>query len=416
MSATSRRFRIATPWVLLAAAAGLGYGYVVSVRVSRPVGPPPGVAVSAPWGAVALTDPREEDSSFELLLEESIRDEAPGQFDQDADGVREYDLLVLSGGGSKGAYGAGFLNGWTASGTRPNFKIVTGVSTGALQATFAFLGSDYDDELREFFTQRPTESIYTQRFALETLFTESACKTTPLWELLQGCMTDEVLARVAEKHALGHRLYVGTYNIDRAEFVIWDLGEIASSDRADKREHYCRVLLASAAIPVLFPPVYFAVDADGETYHEMHLDGGAEAQVCFRHSMLEFDDALDGMHLAAKDVEVRLFLIRNGAAEEQVERIIAPRAVSIAAASLGQLFRLSINDGIYRIYVLAHALGIQFHLAAIPVEFEPDLDATDFDLPTMKRLFDLGYEQAAAGYDWAQAPPGADLAELVGAQ
>lgn len=400
-------------WIVLVALlvlVGAGWAYVRALRDSRPEAPPPGVEVSAPWGAIDVSDPAPSDSPLELLIESSLRAEEAGDFDPDRDGVREYDLLVLSGGGSNGAYGAGVLGGWTASGTRPDFKIVTGVSTGALQATFAFLGPEYDDELRAFYTEHPTEDIYRKRSMLAPLFGESANDTEPLWELITAFITDEVLAEVAARHRSGRHLYVGTYDMDGAEFVIWDMGSIAGSGRPDAREHYSKVLLASASIPVLFPPVYFEVEAGGETYHAMHIDGGAEAQVCFRRFMLEFDDAIEE---ADSPPDVRIFVLRNGNAEEAVQRMIAPRAVSIAAASLGQLFRLSINEGIYRTYILAEAIGADFFLASIPPDFEPDLDATDFDVEIMQRLYDLGYEQAAGGYDWMRAPPDTDVEERI---
>ena len=409
MTASSGRLR----WVLLLvllALVGAGWAYLRTLRDSRPEGPPPGVKTSPPWGAITLGDPEPEDSALELLIEDSIEDEAAGAFDPDRDGAREYDLLVLSGGGSNGAYGAGVLAGWSASGTRPDFKIVTGVSTGALQATFAFLGSDYDDELRAFYTEHPTEDIYVKRSPLAPLFGESACDTAPLKELIDSFIDEEVLAEVAALYRSGRNLFVGTYDMDGAEFVVWDMGAIADSGRPDARDRYGKVLLASASIPVLFPPVYFEVEAGGETYHQMHVDGGAEAQVCFRRFMLEFDDALDEV---SGTPEVHIFVIRNGNAEQAVQRTIAPRAVSIAAASLGQLFRNSINDGIYRTYVLAEGIGADFFMASIPPTFEPDLDATDFDVEVMQRLYDLGYEQAAGGYPWMRVPPDTDVEERI---
>ncbi len=249
---------------------------------SRPPVPPPGAIVTSPYGAIDIDELHFGlNSAFERSLELSFQAEPPGEFDVDGDGIREYSLLALSGGGSKGAFGAGLLCGWSESGSRPDFKVVSGVSTGALQATFAFLGPDYDDVLREVYTFFDTRDIYRKRWKLAGLISDSINDTWPLGKLIDRCVTKDVLAEVAKRHAAGHRLFVGTTNLDTSEFIIWDMGKIASSGRSDALDLYRRVLLASCSIPVLFPPVYFEVESAGETYYEMHVDGGTYAQLFF---------------------------------------------------------------------------------------------------------------------------------------
>ena len=241
----------------------------------RPPAPPPGVKVSPPWGAIGL-DARRSGPGCGLQgsIAESIRAEDPRRFDADGDGVRQYDLLVLSGGGSTGAFGAGLLSGWTKAGARPTFKIVAGVSTGALQATAAFLGPHCDHVLREIFTSYRTPEVYTTRHPLGALTQDAACDSAPLKRLIDRYMTAAMLERVARAHAAGRRLFVGTTNLDASRFVVWDMGAIASSGRPDALRRYRKVLLASCAVPLLLPPVYFDVDAGGRACSEMHADGG----------------------------------------------------------------------------------------------------------------------------------------------
>ncbi len=158
-----------------------GLIYVSYQRATRPPGPPTGIGMVYPWGAMHVdSDQEEADSELEKSMITSFLAEPRGEFDPDKDGVREYAMLVLSGGGSAGAFGAGFLSGWSKAGTRPDFKIVTGVSTGSLQATFAFLGSDYDDELTEQFTKYDTKHIYTERGVVGAVLGDSAYDSSPL--------------------------------------------------------------------------------------------------------------------------------------------------------------------------------------------------------------------------------------------
>ena len=171
-----------------------------------------------------------------------------------ADESGAVNVLALSGGGANGAFGAGFLCGWSASGHRPPFKLVTGISTGALQAPFAFLGSEYDETLRTAYTTITTKDVYRERSLLDILFNaESLADTRPLAQTIARQVDEKVLAAVAEAHARGRRLFVGTTNIDAGKLVIWDMGAIAASGQPGALDLFRRVMLASAAIPVAFP-------------------------------------------------------------------------------------------------------------------------------------------------------------------
>ena len=392
----------------------VGWFLVSTMRSTRPTPPPAGSPITYPWGAMHLDDDQDEpDSQLEQSIIASIRDEPEGWFDPDKDGRSEYAFLVLSGGGAAGAFGAGFLSGWTKAGTRPDFKVVTGISTGALQATFAFLGSGYDDELSEMFTQYGTDEIYTKRSLLGGLLGESAWDTEPLKELIERYFTDDVLAAVAAKHHNGHRLFLGTSNMDTGEFNIWDMGAIASSSRTDKLERYRNVIIASCAIPVLFPPVYFDVEINGEDYYEMHVDGGVKSQIFLRGFMLDFAEALEEAGVENK-VEASLYVIRNGRAGQEIRRsIVAASSLSIASATINGVFDLSTDSSLFRIYVLANRNNIDFNLASIPDDVFPELDPLVFNLVTMRKVYDYTFEKARAGYEWAKVPPRLDPDELI---
>ena len=398
--------------VLLLAA--LITGHVLFFGISRPAGPPEGVKVASPWGSIDLDELLEyDDSELEINIVKSIRQEDPNEFDPDHDGVRTYNLLALSGGGSNGAFGAGFINGWSESGTRPDFKVVTGVSTGALQATAAFLGPKYDYVLREIYTLYATEDIYTSRRMLPILRSDSVYDTDPLKRVIDHYVTREMLDAVAVKHKTGRRLFIGTTNMDTLEFVIWNMGEIAASDRPDALEHYRKILLASASIPIIFPPVYFEVQAGGKTYHEMHSDGGTYAQVFFRGFLVDFKDALDEAGISLSDVEVALYIINNGKPfSSEYRENVMPRTYSIAAVTVSSLFKITLTSSLYRMYVLTKRYGADFNLADVPEDFEVTLPPLEFDTEDMQKLFDLGYQMAEGGYEWEKIPPAIDEDEI----
>jgi len=383
---------------------------------TRPLAPPENMPVKLPFGAIDVNELHYElDSSYQDSMEQSFLAESPGDFDPDRDGIREYDLLALSGGGSRGAFGAGILCGWTEAGTRPDFKVVSGVSAGALQATFAFLGPKYDTVLREIYTLLSSRDIYRKRWQLAGLLSDSVNATWPLKQIIDNYLTPELLAEVARHHNEGHRLFVATTNLETSEFIIWDMGKIAASGHPDALEHYERILLASSSVPVLFPPVYFEVEGeDGQTYYEMHVDGGVYANLFFRGFMLDYEDACQDAGIDMSKTEMRLFIIGNGLADDVVQRTMIPgKALAIAATTIGDVFKLSNRSSLYRVYVLANRNGIDFNLAQIPQEYDLDFEPTDFDQARMQKLFDFGYTRATDGYPWLKRPQFLDPDEII---
>ena len=189
-------------------------------------------------------------------------------------------FLAISGGGDDGAFGAGLLCGWTDRGDRPVFKLVTGISTGALSAPFAFLGSEYDRYLKQVYTQTEAADVFKTRGALiAAVAADALSDTTPLRQMVSKFLTPELIDRIADEYRKGRILLIMTTNLDQGRPVIWNIGAIAESRHPKSRELIIDILMASAAIPAVFPPVMLNVSYGGVDYQEMHVDGGAIAQV-----------------------------------------------------------------------------------------------------------------------------------------
>lgn len=188
-------------------------------------------------------------------------------------------FLAISGGGDNGAFGAGLLCGWSERGDRPKFRLVTGVSTGALSAPFVFLGADYDHALRQVFTATEASDIFEPRKAMiAAISADAMTDSAPLRGLISRFLDRQMLSRIAEEYSKGRLLLIMTTNLDQGRPVIWDIGAIAGSGHPKAREFIVDILMASAAIPGLFPPVMLEVSHGGMKYQEMHVDGGTTAQ------------------------------------------------------------------------------------------------------------------------------------------
>ncbi len=188
-------------------------------------------------------------------------------------------MLSLSGGGADGAFGAGILSGWSARGDRPTFTMVTGISTGALIAPFAFLGPEYDMLLKLFYTTFSTEDLARPLPVGSAISRNGFFSTKPLREALKQYISAEVITKIATEYRKGRRLIIGTTNLDLMRPVYWDIGAIAQH-RSEKNDQLIRdIILASVSVPVAFPPVFITLEAGGNTYDEMHVDGGVTNQV-----------------------------------------------------------------------------------------------------------------------------------------
>jgi len=330
----------------------------------------------------------------------------PGEADTSP---KKYSVLALSGGGSYGAFTAGLLNGWTATGQRPQFDIVSGVSTGALIATYAFLGPQYDYALCKFYTSTTSDEIYRQRFKPAALWSESFVSSEPLKRRIEESIDPQLLSSVAQAHAEGRRLYIGTTNVDTGRLVIWDMGAIASSGKPESLALYRKIILASASPPGFFPPVQIDVSVNDRTYTELHVDGGTTAQVFFRSSMLPMDasELIKGPRPLAGSC---IYIIVAGKAFPD-PRCVDSRALKIASSSLGALTYAQTRNDLVRIYTLSLLTGMDFRVAAIPQDWPIQEDSMAFDPASMRSLYNRGYQLVVAGSAWADVPPVLDASQ-----
>lgn len=314
---------------------------------------------------------------------------------------QKHTYLALSGGGANGAFGAGLLVGWSTAGTRPEFTMVTGISTGALMAPFAFLGSSYDAQVKEMYTTYSTKDFVIKYNILKTLTGSSAVDTAPLEKMLAKYVNQQIMEAIAAEYKKGRRLYIATTNIDAKRPVIWNIGLIASSGQPGALELIHKALLASASIPAIFPPVLFEVEANGMRYDEMHVDGGAASQVFLYPADLDWKLVIQNFEVKGTS---KVYVIRNSFLKPDWETVY-PKILPIADVSINSLIRTQGIGDMYRIYLDCQRDGLDYNLAYIPETF--DLESTeDFDPVYMGKLFDLGYQMARNGYPWDKAPPG----------
>ena len=305
-------------------------------------------------------------------------------------------FLAISGGGDNGAYGAGFLNGWTASGSRPEFKVVTGISTGALIAPFAFAGPKYDYVLQKVYTTTAQKDIFKKRGLKSLLFGDAMADTRPLAAVIESYVTPEFLNELAAEYAKGRLLLVGTTNLDSLEPVIWNMTAIAASPDPRAASLFRNILLASASIPGAFPPVMIDVNVDGAKYQEMHVDGGTIAQVFLYPPSVSAADAPKRERVA--------YIIRNARLDPDWAST-KRRTMTIAMRAIDSLTRTQGIGDLYRIYSVTQRDGVDFNLTFIPSSFTQPHNE-QFGTSYMRALYDVGFEAAKAGYAWQKHPPG----------
>lgn len=355
----------------------------------------PGMPDIRDWG----DEPSER---FQRDLVQSVRDawEANGG----VAGGRPTHALVLSGGGTNGAFGAGFLNGWTRAGTRPVFKLVTGISIGGLIAPFAFLGPDYDGALEEAFTTVRSRDVFTIRNPLAVYKKDSLTRTDPLAARLEKLITDSMLRDIAAEHRKGRRLFIGTTNLDAQRLMIWNMGAIANSGQPGSLELFRKVLLASASIPVAFPPVYIEVDIDGRRYDEMHVDGGVIVEFFLWGAMVDIEAARRELGFdPALTTGTSIFIIRNSQIDPEPERV-EPKLLDIASRSMTTILKTVAMADLIRIWSLARRDGVDFNYVGIPPE-HAESPAGSISPAEMRRLFELGRSIALSDTPWRKEPP-----------
>ena len=307
--------------------------------------------------------------------------------------------LAISGGGDFGAYGAGLLVGWSDAGTRPVFDVVTGVSTGALMSPFAFLGPDYDQELREVYTTITQDNIFEPNVNL--FGADGVANTTPLKELIAKYLDEEMMAELAVAYEQGRWLMVATTNFDSMRSVVWNITKIAQAGTPEALDLIHRVLVASASIPAAFSPVMFDVEVDGKQYQEMHVDGGVVAQVFLVPTSLDVGRISREF---STNRQRNLYIIRNfkvDPAWDNVERDL----LDVATRAIESSLQIQGIGDLYVMYLSAQRDEMDYNLAYIPGDFEAERPEP-FDQAFMTALFERGYQDALQGYQWHTTPPG----------
>ena len=334
-------------------------------------------------------------------LKEEIRRSLAREEHNGASGTPVPNLLALSGGQEDGAFGAGLLVGWSGHGGRPQFKIVTGTSTGALAAPFAFLGSEFDWALYKMYTRTEAVDIVTKRFLTAAVNNDALMDNEPLARTIDKYLDGRILDRIAEEYGKGRLLLISTTNLDTGRLVIWNIGAIAASGHPRSLELVRKVILASAAIPGLFPPVMIDVRLNEERHQEMHVDGGAVSQVFLYPASLKLDRII-----ASPGTTVRpaAFIIRNGRASPPAEKV-ERKTLAIAGRALETMIASNGVGDIYRIYTMAQRDHVAFNLALIGDDFREPYKGP-FDQAYMIKLFDYGLQKGRLGYPWQQVPPG----------
>jgi len=336
---------------------------------------------------------------------------------------RSHNYLVISSGGVEGAFGAGLLVGWTAAGTRPEFQVVTGVSAGAMIAPFAFLGSAYDGTLRDIYSSFSSKDLIERRGVRQALEGDSIMDTAPLRRLIDRYLGDAEIAQIAAEGRKGRKLLIGTTNLNAGRPVVWDLTKIAGSGAPNARHTIGDLILASASVPGVFPPVRIGVESAGVRYDEVHVDGGVTAQLFLGPAGVDWKRVTERLRVRGLP---QVYVIRNARAypkwtalrtrvspllEDSISALsrdplgppawheVEPGYSSILMRAMqSMILTRGINDAV-QIYIDSHGDDLGFNLAHIPADFT--LGSTEFyDRTYMQGLFERGYVMAKDGYPW----------------
>jgi predicted acylesterase/phospholipase RssA len=311
----------------------------------------------------------------------------------------EFAFLVLSGGGADGAFGAGVLNGWSATGQRPQFTVVSGASTGALMAPFAFLGPAYDDVLKEIYTGGYAEQFVKAAHVTNVIFGAGLISAASAHNIVSRFIDRRLLDNIAREHRKGRRLYVVTTNLDAQRPVLWDMGAIAASDRPDAASVFSEVLTASASVPGVFSPVLIDVETDGHRFAEMHIDG----------------ETTDPMFVASEKVLKSLAVTPSASAHKSIYMLINTKLepsfevtentpLQVPGRAVFTLTKTERRNSVIAAYEFARRNNFKFSLAYLPKDI-PDKGSVEFDTGYMHSLFEYGYELGRSRTAWHSSPP-----------
>ncbi|VTS06138.1 patatin-like phospholipase family protein [Tuwongella immobilis] len=319
--------------------------------------------------------------------------------------VPPQNYLALSGGGKYGAFTVGILKGWTDSGTRPTFDVVTGVSTGAMIATFAYLGPQYDELLLHYYSSLDTNEVLRKRGLLRAFWSGAMADSKPLAKTISEVITPEVVTAVAAEHRKGRGLYVGTTDLNTRKLIMWDMGEIACRGDQASLELYRKIILASASVPGYFPPVKIDVEINGRRFVEYHADGGATASAFFRSSMMKMPPGKPFYRAGSN-----LYIIVAG------KRFAEPscpgtRLTDVASNSISSMLYAASRNDLIRMFTLCLITGMNYQVVSLPQHFQDSNNSLEFTPKEMQRLIRLGYEMAVHGRAWNKLPPETSVEE-----
>ncbi|HEY3645943.1 MAG TPA: patatin-like phospholipase family protein [Gammaproteobacteria bacterium] len=338
----------------------------------------------------------------ELVMDDNRREmEALARAGISKDELPPAHMLAISGGGDAGAFAAGILNGWTQHGSRPSFRVVTGVSAGALAAPFAYLGPRYDGALHDMATSVGPKDIFRTRNVIAGFLSDGLADSAPLYSLISRHVTRELLDAVAEEHAKGRVLMIGTTELDSGRPVTWNMGRIASSGSPGALTLFRKVMVASMSIPGAVSPVMIDVEVDGQPHQEMHVDGAVINQIFLypARGLAEFKKAV-GQPITRK---MHAYVLRNGKLGPEWAWT-RRRMSSIFARSISTLLNVQGSSDLERIHDIVTADGVDFNCAYIGNDFT-FTHAVRFESGFLRRLYQYGYEQAATGIAWKKAVP-----------
>ncbi|WP_298163689.1 patatin-like phospholipase family protein [Brevundimonas sp.] len=375
---TGRLILVALVLMLGACASGARSSFDIQDREgARPMG-----LTSAPNHPIRVyLDAEDRAAIFQQAFREGVPVGADGRLD----------FIALSGGGSNGAFTAGLMKGWSETGDRPDFEVVTGVSTGALAAPFVFLGPDYDDELAEAYTGGAAAGLL-QSQGLGALIGSGIYRSEPLRALVERFVDEDLLEAIASEYAKGRVLLVATTDLDSQRGVSWDLGAIATQGTPSALELFRSVLMASASIPGAFPPVLIQSDNAGLYFEEMHVDGGVTTPfLAVPETLWSFREPSDTLRGA------RFYVVVNGRTNPTFE-ITRDTPQGVLGRSIDILLRASLLTTLAGNKAFADGNGLFFRYAALPDDSEAS--ALDFSVESMSAVYEVGRQGALSGEAW----------------
>ena len=343
--------------------------------------------VGKPWANVGEAAPaRDGDTDavagLSAVLAGQPLPQAPG---------RPLNVLVMSGGGKYGAFTAGVLNGWTAAGDRPTFDVATGISSGALIATLAYLGPKYDAKMADYFIRLQRSDVYQFEIIRGLRSGRGVMSAEPLERILRGAIDQEFLCDLQAAHAEGRRLYVATGEVQTNRVAVWDIGALACSGRPDARELIVKILAAACSPPAVVRPIEIDVEINGVRYRELHADAGNMVQ--------SFVKTPAGVPPGST------FWALSAGKYYRDPPESAPRVLQLFGGAVSNSLYALFRADLMKVYALSAVTKSNFRLLALPQDFKVSSSAFAFDPAELQRLYWVGYQMTARGAQWRPAPP-----------